>query len=55
MRRDIEGYVKTCDVYQRMKVPRHAPYGLLAPLPPSTELWEGISMDFIVGLPPSLH
>ena len=30
--KDILRYVKTCDICQRMKVPRHKPYGLLVPL-----------------------
>ena len=36
-----------------MKVPRHKPYGLRAPLPQPEEPWQDISLDFIVGLPPS--
>ena len=55
MREDIKEYVKTCDVCQRMKVPRHRPHGSLAPLPLPKEPWAGITMDFIIGLPPSLH
>ena len=55
MKSDIKEYVTTCDVCQRMKVPRHKPHGLLAPLPPPDEPWQGIAMDFIVGLPPSMH
>ena len=51
--RDILRYVKTCDICQRMKVPRHKPYGLLSPLPVPEEPWQDISLDFIVRLPPS--
>ena len=55
MRRDINTYVSTCAVCQRMKTSRHRPYGLLVPLPVPRGPWEDISLDFIVGLPPSLH
>ena len=50
---DILKYIKTCDICQRMKVPRHKPYGLLSPLPVPEEPWQDISLDYIVGLPPS--
>lgn len=55
IRRDILEYVKSCEVCQRMKVPRHKPYGKLQTLPTPKGPWQDISMDFIVGLPPSLH
>jgi hypothetical protein len=55
VRRDILEYVKTCDICQRMKVARHRPYGRLEPLPLPKGPWQDISMDFITGLPPSLH
>ena len=55
MKSDIKEYMTTCDVYQRMKVPQHKPYGLLAPLPLPDEPWQGIIMDFIVRLPPSMY
>ena len=53
MAKDIEQYVATCDICQRMKAPRHKPYGLLAALPQPEAPLDDISMDFIVGLPPS--
>jgi hypothetical protein len=49
----VREYCKTCDVCQRMKVPRHKPYGLLQPLPMPDRPWQDISLDFIVALPPS--
>ena len=55
IRRDIKEYVVSCDVCQRMKVPRHKPYGKLEPLPQPKGPWKDISLDFIVGLPPSLY
>jgi transposase InsO family protein len=53
VRRFVKRYVSTCDVCARAKAPRHKPYGLLAPLPVPARAWSSISMDFIVGLPPS--
>ena len=46
-------YVKTCDICQRTKAPRHKPYGELASLPVSKNPWREITMDFVTGLPPS--
>lgn len=43
--------MKTCDVYQRIKVPRHRPYSALGSLPIATSPWKKISIDFITGLP----
>ena len=55
MRSDVHAYVDLCDIYQRMKVPRHKPYGKLKSLPELKGPWQDISIDFIVGLPPSMH
>lgn len=55
LRSDINEYIASCDICQRMKVPRHKPYGRLTSLPTPEGPWQDISMDFIVGLPPSLH
>ena len=55
MQSEVHKYVDTCSVCQRMKVPRHRPYGELMPLPPPEGPWQSIAMDFIVGLPPSKH
>ena len=38
---------------QRIKPPRHAPYGLLQPREIPTKPWESISMDFVTDLPES--
>jgi hypothetical protein len=49
----VKRYVSTCDTCARAKMPRHKPYGFLVPLPVPAGPWTSISMDFIVGLPPS--
>ncbi|EDN08461.1 hypothetical protein HCAG_04960 [Histoplasma mississippiense (nom. inval.)] len=51
--RHVKEYVETCDVCQRIKVPRHKQYGELAPLPVPKGPWQDLSMDFIVDLPKS--
>lgn len=53
MREDVEAYMKTCLVCQQDKVENQLPPGLLEPLPILDKPWESVSMDFIVGLPPS--
>ena len=54
MAEHVRDYVKSCDVCQRMKAPRHKPYGLLAPLPQPEKPWQHVAMDFVGGLPPSI-
>ena len=49
----VEAYVRSCDACQRNKVVRHAPYGLLNPLPIPPKPWCSISLDWITDLPPS--
>ena len=53
MAKDIQGYVKSCDVCQKIKHQKHAPYGMLQPLPIPGEPYETITMDFITELPNS--
>jgi transposase InsO family protein len=48
----IKKYVASCDTCQRVKKPKHKPYGLLKPLPIPQRPWSDIAMDFAV-LPPS--
>jgi len=51
MRETIKQYVKSCDICQRTKVARHAPYGLMMPNEAPDQPWKSISMDFITDLP----
>ena len=47
---DVQRYVRSCDLYQRMKGGRRN-NGLLQPLPIPDRPWQDISMDLITGLP----
>jgi len=51
MSRDIHLYVKTCDICQKSKPKKHAPYGLLQPIPIPSRPFEVVTMDFIPELP----
>jgi len=53
VRRFVNRYISTCDMCARVKTPRHKRHGLLVPLPVPSHPWSSVSMDFIVGLPPS--
>ena len=55
MKRDIKEYVSQCVVCQNTKYDRGKQTGLLQPLPIPNSPWESISMDFIFGLPRSIH
>ena len=55
MWKDIQKYIDSCDICQRIKASCHCFYDFLALLPVPDELWQEITMDFIVGLPPSRH
>ncbi|TPX52255.1 hypothetical protein CcCBS67573_g09911, partial [Chytriomyces confervae] len=51
LHRDVQRLCQNCDNCQRLKVARHAPYGLLQPhdVPPFP--WHTCSMDFMTKLP----
>ncbi|KAJ3527189.1 hypothetical protein NMY22_g9879 [Coprinellus aureogranulatus] len=49
----IRRYVAACDVCNRIKIPRHKPYGLLKPLDIPERPWKSLPMDFVVKLPKS--
>jgi len=51
MRETIKQYVKNCDICQRTKLVRPAPYGLMKPNEAPDRPWKSISMDFITDLP----
>ena len=51
----VSEYVRSCDSCQRNKVVRHAPFGLLNPLPIPAKPWSSVSLDWITDLPPSLY
>ena len=51
--KNVREYCLSCDICQRIKAPRHRPYGLLAPLPQPDKPWQDITFDFITGLPPA--
>ena len=51
LRRDVEDYVKGCDVCLASKAVRHKPYGDLQSLPIPTHRWKDLLMDFVTSLP----
>jgi len=53
MSRDIKKYVGTCDICQKTKPRRHAPIGMLQPIPIPSQPFEVVSMNFIPELPES--
>lgn len=53
MKRDIQNYVRGCDVCQPSKSDTLTPTGLLELLPISDRVWEDVSTDFIEGFPMS--
>lgn len=51
--KDVNIFVKLCEICQAAKHDNSAYPGLLQPLPIPEEVWVDISMDFITGLPKS--
>jgi hypothetical protein len=51
MSRDVEEYVKACELCVRTKSHRTAPPGFLQPLPVPFRAWSDISIDYITPLP----
>ncbi|GKB69971.1 ty3-gypsy retrotransposon protein [Tanacetum coccineum] len=51
MRKSIEDFIRKVLVCQQIKYSTQAPTSLLQPLLTPSEVWEDVSMDFIMGLP----
>ncbi|MCO5606717.1 hypothetical protein L7F22_060907 [Adiantum nelumboides] len=51
LRRDVDAFVRSCLVCQKVKFDRRKAPGLLQPLPIRDKPWESIAMDFIFDLP----
>ena len=52
---EVKEYVKRCPICQGNASPRHRPYGQLVSLPIPDRPWQETSMDFITGLPVTIH
>ena len=53
MEEDTKEFDAACQICSQHKSARHAPSGLLQPLPIAHRPWSHISLDFVTGLPPS--
>ena len=53
LRKDVEAYIKGCDIYLGSKTVRHKSYGNLQSLPILTHRGKDLSIDFITRLPNS--
>jgi hypothetical protein len=51
MYKDVKEFIRSCDICQKVKAKRHAPYGFLQPLPILARPFDTITMDFIPELP----
>ena len=50
LRRDVEGYVRECDICLASKAVRYKPYADLQSLPIPIHRWKDLSIDFVTGL-----
>ena len=55
LKKDVEAYVKGCNVCLALKVVKHKPYGYLQILPVLTYQWKDFLIDFVIGLPISTN
>jgi len=53
MLKDIKKFVYSCIICKQIKHPRHAPYGMLQPIPIPDKPFEVVTMDLITNLPES--
>ncbi len=51
--KDINEYVRTCNIYQRVRAPYYRLYSEIQALPYPNSLQQELLQDFITGLPPS--
>ena len=51
----VKQHIRECDSCQRTKARHHRPYGFLVSLPTPERPWDEISLDFVTGLPNSVH
>ena len=51
LRKNVEAYIKGCDVCLALKAVRHKPYGVLQALPVPTHRWKDLLIDFVTELP----
>ena len=50
LKKDVENYVRGCDICLTSKAVRHKPYGDLQSLSVPTHQWKDLSIDFVTGL-----
>jgi len=53
MKQEVTNYVTKCLTYQRVKIEHQQPTGLLEQLDIPEWKWDSVSMNFVVGLPPT--
>ena len=53
MQAGTDRFVRNCHVCQRSRTPRHAPFGILHPLPIPNRPWHDLTIDSVTGLPVS--
>ena len=51
MKKDVANMVNKCSICQKVKIEHKKSSGLLQPLKIPEWKWDGISMDFVMGLP----
>ena len=55
LRKDVEAYIKGCNVCLALKAVRHKPDGDLQILPVPTHRWKDLLINFLTGLPVSTN